>query len=544
MRSLFLAMIPSIMATAGVTAKEAGSQDSSAKALMDVVEKYVLFVLNVDANTSTWLALPFLFFAIVIFVVIGLLYRKGTLRRLDSSFATFFTTLTLGLFIVLVTSVKEHLSNYDALLMLAIVALFLAFCLLVVAVNIQILQWVLASLLGALERMEHPIRQSKRFTSHFARFFSYLKKFFAFRLINKRKKELGEKTLYFASKALTAMLDLSWAGSDAANHDDPMAPEFQFIISGDTKLLEKMPSSPPYDLLHFIEIQCIWAKEFNNKIEQAKRPTQYYVTCDDNGSGALLDKIVCNSIKQWEKRIPNNFHTKSTIPITRAVRILFSSEKDLDDSAIKVAQTSEITLPLSKDEIRNVWIPIDDILLFCFVDDWAKNQNVNKWQEKFLPPPTVLSETNECCTPAQVIDSYVKWLKRQYRDENIDNPFDLISQELYKASDRNKIKEKFMYLFVGNRMDKRGYHEEDPYLYSTLSARLRASANHLAHLSLVLMALHHKEALPLLKIFEKVSEERREKHEKPFNKKAKYYTRRCIKSVQEAMKRKLEEAPQ
>ena len=50
-----------------------------------------------------------------------------------------------------------------------------------------------------------------------------------------------------------------------------------------------------------------------------------------------MDQMVKDVINQWVKRLPNNNNYENYMQNTRAISILFSSEKELVDSAIKMA---------------------------------------------------------------------------------------------------------------------------------------------------------------------------------------------------------------
>ena len=253
-----------------------------------------------------------------------------------------------------------------------------------------------------------------------------------------------------------------------------------------------------------------------------------------------MDQMVKDAINQWVKRLPNNNNHENYIQNTRAIRILFSTEKDLVDSAIKMAQSSSINVPLSKDEIRNVWIPINDMPLFESLEDWVNKENPTNWQDKFLDPPSGSGKNGKCLTPAQVVKNYVNYLTKQY-DESIADPLDHMMRELGVTI--NQKKDKFMYLFIGNRMEKKSYYQETPRENLTYSKRLEASVKHLAHLFLVLMALHHKEAVPLMIFFERVCEERKG-NEDEFDKNANVFSCSRLDSLRNSIKRKLKELSQ
>ncbi len=400
-----------------------------------------------------------------------------------------------------------------------------------------------------------------KFTNPLLNLWNLLQNLIWFRLINKKQSEIVAKTLFYSGKALNSMLEALKANKSGNN-----CPEFQLIISGDTELLKKLPTSPPYDILHFIEIQSLWAAEFNGtqrkmewrqngreeqhvKIIENKTDNQrceescaktlhnklysaflqwekgvipnYYAQQHDDTPGKMMDKLVLKAIEQWIGRTTHNgsLNKSKTVYATRAIRILFSNINDLDDSAIRFVKEPSIAPPFVKNEIRNIWIPIDDMPQFAYVRDWMNNENSMNWQEKFYPPPCFSDCDENCLTPAKVVENYVAELNK-FVQPRINNTIDIIVSELESATDPSK----YMFLFIGNWMEKKKYHKEPPKYNDTDDSRLQTSERHLAYLSLVLMALYHKEALPLMTLFEKVFEKRRSET-KEFDKKARQETR-------------------
>ena len=584
MRSLFLAMIPSIAMGAEVGGGNSSMTDAAnvSNNIGDTIAELVRIILEAPVETAWGLSLGG---ALAVAICLPVRFVNKRIPTIDSTFAITLFTVTLGfVWWCLENNILLHIDFKDSSKPGAWCVIFaLCFALANIAVRILIIEAL--SILGVINKGKvlHARRRTNmpKSDGFFGTLWHSLKKFVRYRL---KKRKIATQTLYYAAKAFNSMLT-KLKETDPTNN----CPEFQLTISGDTELLRKLPYLPPYDILHFIELQSIWAKEFNaiqRKIQWRQRKRQeehkkivedrsggahctscnescanelhqklsaiftnkwktdakYYAQEDNHASGIMMNEMVKNAIDQWVKRLPNNNKQENYIVNTRAIRVLFSSEEDLLRSAIKVAQDSTINLPLSKDEIRNVWIPNDDMPVFDYLEDWAKNKNDRDWENKFLRPRLVRSE---CLNPAQVIETYVEYLKSRYHKESIDDPLKLILKRLGNAINKKKKKNTFMYLFIGNRMEKKSYFKESPQLHKNSSMRIEASGNHLAHLFLVLMALHHKKALPLMISLEKVYKEaNRPNNQEKFETNAMKFTRECIKEIRDSMQEKLREVSQ
>lgn len=570
MRLLFLTMIPSMTMAAEVGDGDAIPDNSFWKTIGNIFDVFSLL-------PDVWGLLIGIAIAAVILWIVSCYNKKRP--TLDSTFAIILLTATGGFFWWCFDN-NIILNGLDDLSKFGAWSVIFALCFMLANVGLHLLIHLLGTFgVININKVLHANRWATE--SKFINPFSWLwrlgRKIRGY--CSKKDKEIAAQTLYFAAKAFNSMLT-ELDKIDSENN----CPEFQLVISGDTELLRNLPSLPPYDILHFIELQSIWAKQFNaiqRKIQwkQSKREEEhknivedrlpgaahctscdescakelhqklsatfdkwkidakYYSQKDNHVSGILMDQMVKNAINQWVKRLPSNNNHENYMQNTRAIRILFSTEKDLVDSAIQMAQSFSINFPLSKDEIRNVWIPTNDMLLFTHLEDWVNKENPTNWNEKFLDPPSGLGKNGKGLTPAQVVKNYVTYLTGKY-DESIADPLDHMMRGLSVTINQEKDKDKFMYLFIGNRMEKKSYYQETPRENLTDRKRLGASVKHLAHLFLVLMALHHKEAVPLMMFFERVCEEKNG-NKKEFTKNAEKFSRDCLNSVRNSIKRKL-----
>ena len=397
-----------------------------------------------------------------------------------------------------------------------------------------------------------------------------LKRRFCFRAIEDDEK-ISSETLYFAVRCLKSLLD-SLANTNGRNND---IPEFHFVISGDTELLKELPTSTPYDILHFIELQSLWASVYNERQrkiqwrqeERAKSHCQinqdirtnpgksseecqakelhqrlakiyedwqpipmYYAKNKDDKSGIMMDTMILEAVKQWNDRLPDDIIPVYPESLTRAIRVLFSSEQDLVDSAKQIALTSSIGLPLPKKEIVNIWIPIEDLSLFASVMHWANGNSTKELRNKFITPPRISSkEASITLTFVEVINNFME----DHLGRNGSGLSDIIEKEFGKSDEQKK----FMFLFIGNRMEKKDYRQKHPEIYTEEDKRRSCSNRHLAHLLVILMALYHKEALPFLRVIDNVCNERKN-NAANFLERKEEKTRECISRIRTSMENK------
>lgn len=564
MQSLFLTIIPSVtVAVAGADI----SGTSSGSANVGLSSNTLIGQISVPFEPNTGISLSCLAFGALLFWLVFSAYKTRSVPHLDSSFSLFLVSVTIGIFGLALNSV--YWGNHDNLSRFCVSVLIFSICWFLINIIVHAIHYFLG-FLAVSDKSKYANRTCRQITNPLLKLWNLLQNLIGFCLTNKKQLEIVAKTLFDSGKALNSMLEAL-----KANNSGNKCPEFQLIISGDTELLKKLPTSPPYDILHFIEIQSLWAAEFNgtqrkmqwrqnerekqhlriieNKLAANQRCEKscaktlhgelygaflqwkeevipnYYAQHRNDIPGKMMDKLVLKAIEQWICRTTDNGSPEKfkIVYSTRAIRILFSNSNDLDDSAISFVKGPSIVPPFVKNEIRNIWIPIDDMPQFAYVRDWMNNENSTNWQEKFYAPPCFSDFDGNCLAPAKVVENYVAELNK-FVKPRINNTIDIIVNEIESATDPSK----YMFLFVGNWMEKKKYHKEPSEYTNRDDSRLQIAERHLAYLSLVLMALYHKKALPLMTLFENVFE-KRSPIQNEFDKKARQKTREVRERIQE-----------
>lgn len=157
------------------------------------------------------------------------------------------------------------------------------------------------------------------------------------------------ETLYFAFQGLKSLLQACRKGSKTRN-----VPEFRLVISADPILLKDLDGSKHYDLLHFLDLQCQWAKEYNEKQDvNTNASQQYFSGGEEDNQGNLLDAFLIQAITQYRIRIPNE--NMNIVP--RGIRVLFSTKEELVAAAKRFADDDLFALEFPQGEILNLWIP-------------------------------------------------------------------------------------------------------------------------------------------------------------------------------------------
>ena len=283
------------------------------------------------------------------------------------------------------------------------------------------------------------------------------------------------ETLYFAFQGLKSLLQACGEGSKTKN-----VPEFRLVISADPILLKDLDGSKHYDLLHFLDLQCHWAKEYNEKQDvNPNASQQYFSGGEEDNQGNLLDAFLIQAITQYRSRIPNE--NMNIVP--RGIRVLFSTKEELVAAAKRFADDDLFALEFPQGEILNLWIPDKDMRLFAKVRQWVDNDLTEDLSDKFHKPQ---------CNLLSILQNFIKT-----HNINFGNPSPIAQVEQHLGTGEDQ--EKFMFLFVGNHMYKEGYVDEklSPRLCKTDKERTECSNKYLQYFLIVIMALHYKKSVPL-----------------------------------------------
>jgi len=573
MRSLFLAMIPSITVAAEVAAKKPVDSNN---AFMATLRYLLAFLAELYSMNIALLVVEVIGGIIIVWLAIKYIinrYQKQKWRYLKAAH-----TWTLVSFFIFCILTSFALCPWDKLppgLIIPLIFMVLALSWVVANYAIHFVLWLLvllgpnkeSRLQGDVINKKNKIDVVELCRKKIKRILLKLRRWFCFRAIEDDEK-ISSETLYFAVRCLKSLLDLL-ANTNGSNND---IPEFHFVISGDTELLKELPTSTPYDILHFIELQSLWASVYNERQgkiqwrqeERAKFHCQinqdiqtnpgksfeessakelhqrlfeiyedwqpvpiYYAQSKNDNSGTMMDTMILEAVKQWNNRLPGDIVPVYTASLTRAIRVLFSSEQDLVNSAKQIALSSSIGLPLPKKEIVNIWIPIEDLPLFDSIMHWANDNSTKELRNKFITPPRISSKEVSNLTFVQVINNFMK----DHLGRNGSGLSDIIENEFGKSDEQKK----FMFLFIGNRMEKKGYRQKYPEIYTEEDKRHSCSKRHLAHLLVILMALYHKKALPFLRVIDTVCNERKS-NAANFLERPEEKTRECITRIRSYMK--------
>lgn len=576
MRSLFLVMIPSITVAAEIVAKEPVDSNN---VFMATFHSLLAKLGSINKGLLVIEVIVGLLIVLVAFAFITNRYQKQKLRSLKT--ADMWKMVGLFIFCIVTSFAFCPWDKVPPYLIIPLIFIALAlywvvanyviyFCLsLMVRLNVREESGLHGDAINKKNEIDVELCRKK-----IKRIFLKLRRWFCFRAIEDDEK-ISSETLYFAVRCLKSLLD-SLANINGRDNDIPDIPEFHFVISGDTELLKELPTSTPYDILHFIELQSLWASVYNERQrkiqwrqeERAKFHCQinqdirtnpgksseeflakelhqrlakiyedwqpipmYYAKNKDDKSGIMMDTMILEAVKQWNDRLPNNIIPVYTASLTRAIRVLFSSEQDLVDSAKQIALTSSIGLPLPKKEIVNIWIPIEDLSLFASVMHWANGTSTKELLNKFITPPRISGK--KASTKLTFVEVVNNFMEDHHLGSNGSGLSDIIEKEFGKSDEQKK----FMFLFIGNRMEKKDYRQKHPEIYTEEDKRRSCSNRHLAHLLVILMALYHKKALPFLRVIDNVCNERKN-NAANFLERQEEKTRECISRIRTSMENK------